>query len=302
LDSPDAISDLDKRFGIAGAVRIVPGNGGLSKVEASVPGGKGEMYLHGAHVTSWIPMGAAEVLYLSPNSIWKDGYAIRGGVPVSFPWFADRAGDPAAPAHGFVRTRAWQLQSIEKAGDDVIVSMSTESDEATQKWWPADFRIVCRATFGGKLKIELIVSNSGVSPLSFEEALHAYFQVENAETASVHGLNATDFIDKNDKHVVKRQNGDVRLTSATDSVYLNTQQELALFDPTLKRRISIRKENSLTTVVWNPWAEKSRAMSDLGPDRWKGFICIETSNVAPYSVKLDPGQQHSMAALIQVAL
>jgi glucose-6-phosphate 1-epimerase len=301
LDSPDAIADLDKRFGIAGAVRIVPGNGNLSKVEVSVPGGKGEMYLHGAHVTSWIPKGAAEVLYVSPNSTWKDGHAIRGGVPISFPWFADRAGDPAAPAHGFVRTKAWQVQSIEKAGNEVVVNMFTESDDATRKWWPADFRIVCRATFGAKLTIELIVSNAGGSPLSFEEALHAYFQVENAETASVQCLNATDFIDKTDRHIVKRQDGDVHLTSATDSVYLNTQQELTLVDPTLKRRISIQKENSLNTVVWNPWAEKSRAMSDLGPDRWKEFICIETSNVAPYAVKIDPGKQHSMAALIQIA-
>jgi glucose-6-phosphate 1-epimerase len=301
LDSPAAIFDLDKRFGIAGAARIVPGNGDLSKVEVSVPGGKGEMYLHGAHVTSWIPKGTAEVLYVSPNSIWKDGHAIRGGVPISFPWFADRTGDPAAPAHGFVRTKAWQVQSIEKAGDDVIVHMFTESDETTRKWWPAHFRIVCRATFGTKLTIELIVSNSGGSPLSFEEALHAYFHVEDAETALVHGLDATDFIDKTDRHIVKRQNGDVRLTSATDSVYLNTQQELVLFDPTLKRRISIQKENSLCTVVWNPWAEKSRSMSDLGPERWKEFICIETSNVAPNSVRLDPGQKHTMAALIQVA-
>lgn len=122
-----------------------------------------------------------------------------------------------------------------------------------------------------------------------------------ADAASIEGLDTSDFIDKNDRHLVKRQNGDVRLKSATDSVYLNTQQELSLLDPTLKRRISIKKDNSLTTVVWNPWAEKSRAMSDLGPDKWKEFICIEASNVAPYSVNLESGQQHTMAALIQVA-
>ena len=221
-------------------------------------------------------------------------------MPVSFPWFADRAGDPGAPAHGFVRTRAWQLESIQKSGDDVIVSMFTGSDEATRKWWPAGFRIDCRATFGAKLKIELIVSNSGASQLSFEEALHVYFHVENAEAVSVQGLDATSFIDKTDKHIMKRQNGDVRLKSPTDSVYLNTQQELALVDPALKRRITVQKENSLTTVVWNPWAEKSRTMGDLGPDKWKEFICIETSNVTPYAMNLDPGQRHSMAAVMQV--
>jgi glucose-6-phosphate 1-epimerase len=302
LDSLDAIADLERRFGIAGAARVAPGNGGLAKVEVSVPGGKGEIYLHGAHVTSWIPKATAEVLFLSPNSIWKDGHAIRGGVPVSFPWFADKAGDAAAPAHGFVRTKAWQLESIEKASDEVVVSLSTASDDGTRKWWLADFGIVCRATFGSALRIELMVSNSGASHFTFEEALHAYFLVGSVEAVSVHGLDATDFIDKNDKHIVKRQNGDVHLKSATDSVYLNTQQELVLIDSALKRRIGVQKENSLATVIWNPWAEKSRSMGDLGPGQWKEFICIETSNVTPHTVKLAPGQRHSMAAVIRTVI
>ena len=105
----------------------------------TTPQSKGEMYLHGAHVTSWKPAGAEEVLFLSPRSRWQDGLAIRGGVPISFPWFADKADDPHAPAHGFVRTKAWQLESIVQAGDAVTVSMSTESDAETRQWWPCRF-------------------------------------------------------------------------------------------------------------------------------------------------------------------
>jgi len=301
VDSPEAIVDLNRRFGITGAARLVSGNGGLTKVVVSAPSADGEIYLHGGHVTSWIPKGTCEVLYLSPSSLWADGHAIRGGVPVSFPWFADKADDHTAPAHGFVRTKAWQLESIEMAGTNVTVSMSTESGEDTRKWWPFDFSLVCRTTFGIQLKVELIVANTGASSFSFEEALHAYFRVGNAETAFVQGLSATDYIDKIDKHTEKKQSGDVRISSETDRVYLKTEHELELFDPTLKRRITIQRVNSMTTVVWNPGAEKSRSMRDLGADTWKDFVCVETSNVGPYAVKLGPGQQHTLGTLIQTA-
>ena len=99
------------------------------------------------------------------------GRAIRGGVPISFPWFAAKADDPKAPAHGFVRTTAWTLESIERVGDAVTVSMSTQNNEHTKKWWPADFLLVHRATFDSELTMELEVRNTGANPLQFEEAL-----------------------------------------------------------------------------------------------------------------------------------
>ena len=109
------------------------------------------MYLHGAQVTSWKPAGAEEVLFLSSKSRWEEGQAIRGGIPICFPWFRAKGGDPQAPAHGFVRTKAWQLESIVENRSGVAVSMFTESDERTQRWWPGNFRLVHRVTFGSEL-------------------------------------------------------------------------------------------------------------------------------------------------------
>lgn len=300
MDSPNTISDLDRRFGAPGLARVVAGNGGLPKVVVSTPSAVGEMYLHGGHITSWIPNGLRDVFYVSPNSIWKGGHAIRGGVPISFPWFADKADDRTAPPHGFVRTKAWRLLSIDKTGPDVVVSMSTESDEDTREWWPFDFQLVCQAVFGVQLNIELAVTNTGAEGFSFEEALHSYFRAGDAETAFVQGLNATGYIDKTDRRIEKKQIGEARISSETDSVYLNTQHELELIDPTLQRRVTVRKENSLTTVVWNPWAEESKVLSDLGATQWRNFVCIEASNVSPFAVHLDPGQRHTLAARIQV--
>ena len=170
-----AIAELDRRFGIPGIARVVEGNGGLAKVAINTREAAGEIYLHGAHVTSWQPRDADEVLFVSSKSRWEDGRAIRGGVPICFPWFADKADDPSAPAHGFVRTKAWQLESIVQAGDAVTVSMFTESNDATKQWWPADFHLVHRATFGSELNLELVVRNTGATSLRFEEATACLF-------------------------------------------------------------------------------------------------------------------------------
>ena len=112
MDSVDTIAQSDRRFGVPGVARVLAGNGGLPKVCITSPQVVGEMYLHGVHVTSWKPAGADEVLFVSSQSQWEDGHAIRGSVPVCFPWFGNKPDDRKGPAHGFVRTKAWQLDSI----------------------------------------------------------------------------------------------------------------------------------------------------------------------------------------------
>jgi glucose-6-phosphate 1-epimerase len=290
-----------RRFEIPGAASVVEGNGGLQKVRITSPGAVGEIYLHGAHVTSWKPAGREEVLFLSSQSRWEHGRAIRGGVPICFPWFGTKADDPKAPAHGFVRTKAWQLESIAQAGDGVTVSMFTESDEDTKRWWPAEFHLAYRVTFASELRLELVVSNTGKTSLRFEEALHAYHRVGNILNTRVGGLDTVQYIDKADSDRKKIQHGEIAIVSETDRVYLNTIDAIKLEDPVLRRRTRVAKENSRTTVVWNPWVQKALSLSDFADDEWMQMICIETSNVSDFGVDLAPGQQHRMTALVREA-
>ncbi len=300
MDSAAFVTELERRFGIPQIAQVVAGNGGLPKVRVTTAAATGEMYLHGAHVVSWQPAGAEEVLFVSSQSPWQDGRAIRGGVPICFPWFADKAGDPKAPAHGFVRTKSWTLDSIIHSRDAVTVSMSTVNNDDTRQWWPADFQLVYRAAFGSELGLELEVHNTGSSPLHFEEALHCYHRVADVRTARLVGLDTVQYLDKTDAYRLKQQLGDVIVTSETDRVYLNTSGALKLLDPELRRIVRIDKENSLTTVVWNPWSDKARAMSDLGDHEWPHFLCAETSNVGEFGVEVPPGGQHRMKAAIQI--
>jgi glucose-6-phosphate 1-epimerase len=279
---------------------VVNGNGGLQKILVTSPSAVGEMYLHGAHITSWKPAGREEVLFLSTQSRWEDGRAIRGGVPICFPWFADKADDPNAPAHGFVRTKAWQLDSIAQVEDGVRVSMFTESGEDTKRWCPADFQLGYRVIFGSELSLELVVTNTGRTPLRFEEALHAYHRVENILKTRVAGLDTIQYIDKTDSNRRKIQNGEIAIVSETDRVYMNTSGAIKLEDPGLRRRTHVAKENSRTTVVWNPWMQKAHSMPDFADNEWIQMICIETSNVSDFAVDLAPGQQHRMKAIVRV--
>jgi len=300
METMPVVEELDSRFGIPGVAKINEGNGGLPRIQITGPGAEGEMYLHGAQVTSWKPGGNDEVLFLSTKSRWQEGQAIRGGIPICFPWFRAKTDDPKAPAHGFVRTRSWQLDSIVEEKRGVVVSMSIESDDQTRRWWPADFRLVHRVVFGPELILELTCTNTGKTDLSFEEALHTYNRVSDVANVRLQGLAGLQFLDNTDLNIAKVQAGDVTIASATDNAFMATNTNVDLLDPKFRRHIRLQKANSLTTVVWNPWNEGAARLGDLSDGEWTQFLCVEASNILTAAVSLAPGEEHKMKAVLGV--
>lgn len=295
------IDELNRRFAIDGIAAITAGQGGLPKVRITCFEAEADIYLHGAQVTSWHPSGAEEVIFLSEHSRFEDGKAIRGGIPICFPWFRAKNDDPNAPAHGFVRTKAWRLDSVERERGTAVVMLSTESDEGTRRWWPHEFRLEHRITVGAELKLELIVTNTGSSALRFEEALHTYHRVGEVGKIHVAGLDGVAYLDNTDANREKMQRGDIVMMQSTDNAYLNTENTLEFSDPVLRRRVQIVKSGSRSTVVWSPWENGAKVLADLGDDEWRRFVCVEASNILSCAVSLAPGEQHTMAAAIRVA-
>jgi glucose-6-phosphate 1-epimerase len=294
------IDEWNERFAIPGIAKVVAGNGGLPKVQITSPAASAEIYLHGAQLTSWRPQGSEEAIFVSEHSRWEEGKAIRGGIPVCFPWFRAKADDPKAPAHGFARTRSWPLESLTQEQNSVVVVLSTESDEDSRKWWPYEFRLVHRITVGAALKLELTVSNTGTIPFHFEEALHTYNRVGNVEVLNITGLDQVTFLDNRDGNREMRQNGDFHFTGATDNAYIDTRDAAEIVDPALQRRIRLEKLDSRTTVVWNPWSDGASALADLGDDEWRQMACVEASNILGNAITLAPGAQHTMNAILSV--
>jgi glucose-6-phosphate 1-epimerase len=293
-----SIDELNRRFAIPGVAQITGGKSGLPRISITTPAATGEIYLHGAQVTSWRPSGGEDVIFLSEHSQFEEGKAIRGGIPVCFPWFRNKVDDPKAPSHGVVRTKAWELDSVETHGDTVVVSLSTVSDEGTRAWWPYDFRLVHRATIGATLTQELVTTNTGTAPARFEEALHTYYRVGAADKVRISGLDGVAYLDNTDGNREKRQAGDIVFTAQTDRAYLDTTHAVEIADPVLRRRIRLEKQNSRTTVVWNPWSTGAQTLSDLGDEEWRTMACVEASNMRVYPVDIAPGQQHTMKTVI----
>jgi glucose-6-phosphate 1-epimerase len=300
MQSFSEIDQLNARFGIKEVAEVVAGECNLPRINIRSKAAKADIYLHGAQVTSWCPEKAEDVLFLSQKSRFEDGKAIRGGIPVCFPWFRGKADNPQAPAHGFVRTKAWQVDSIQREPDKVVVTLSTESNEETRRWWPHDFRLVHRISVGTELKLELTATNTDSIPMHFEEALHAYHYIGETEKIRVSGLDGVAYLDNTDANREKVQQGDVVITQPIDNAYLNTENTVELVDPVLQRRLQTVKVNSRTTIVWNPWEGGAKALADLGDDEWRQFACVEASNILSCGISLAPSETHTMTATTSI--
>jgi glucose-6-phosphate 1-epimerase len=302
MEKRSRIDELNEQFGIAGTLLVTSGNGGLVKVNVTGSLAEAEIYLHGAQVTAWRPAGEEEVLFLSEHSKWEDGRAIRGGIPVCFPWFRAKADDANAPAHGFVRTKEWNLESVQVGGDGAVtVVCATGSDEGSRRWWPHEFTLAHRVTVGTTLGMELTVTNTGSAAFRFEEALHSYFRVADVEQVEVRGLEGVAFLDNEDRNQLKVQANGLRLTGPVDNAYIDTESKVDFSDPVLGRMVRTAKENSSTTIVWNPWRQGAAKLADLGDEEWHQMICVEAGNILRTAVSIDPGQKHTLRVELRLA-
>jgi glucose-6-phosphate 1-epimerase len=296
------IQTLTDHFAIPGVLAFMRNEHGLIRAQVTTPACTAEVYLHGAHLTAWQPKEHKPVLFLSERSSFEPGKAIRGGVPVIFPWFGQRTATPEdprtdGPMHGFARTAEWTLAFAAMAGNDLHLTLTLGPSETSRALGYDHFKLAYQIVLGEELKLMLTVANEAPTPLRFEEALHTYFEVGDAQQVSIIGLSDTEYIDKTDEGKRKRQiEAPLRLTGEIDRPYLNSTAPVNLDDPILKRRITVDKANSKTTVVWNPWADKCAKLLDMSPSCWLTMTCIETANALEDAITLEPGKHHTMEA------
>ena len=258
-----------------------------------------EVSLQGAHVTEWTLHGSPPVLFLSPRSVFQRGKAIRGGVPLVFPWFGPRTG---AAQHGFARVRDWSVEAVSVEPDGICtVAMTLADDESTQAAWPHAFQARFVVAAGRQLRMTLELRNTGAADFTFEAALHTYLAVSDVRRIRLRGLENTAYLDKVDVGGSKREgSAPLAFTGETDRVYLDTTGACIVEDPGWSRRIVVSKSGSRSTVVWNPWSDKARAMADLGEGAWTGMVCVETANAGDDARTLVPGDSHVLEAVITV--
>lgn len=264
------------------------GHSGLPKIPiAAVDGARAEVYLHGAHVTSWHPAGSlSDQLFLSATSHFAADAAIRGGVPICFPQFADQG---PLPMHGFVRTATWQVVRAGRlaSGAAEAVLRLVDSD-ATRALWPHAFALDYTITVTGRtLSLALAVANTGTAPFSFTAALHSYLRVADVGATRVRGLRGAHYRDKvlQQDDVVETA-PDLAIDRVIDRVYRASPPDLAVVEP--DRALAIHASGFFDTVVWNPGAERGAAIGDLEPGGFAHMLCVEAA-AAHAAVAVAPG-------------
>jgi glucose-6-phosphate 1-epimerase len=290
------------RFAIDGALRFEDAPNGLTRAVIATPLAESEIYLHGAHVTTWVPRGQRPVLFTSSRSQYAPGKPIRGGVPLVFPWFGPRGGGQAGPMHGFARLMEWTVAGSRLRPDSVVeFDLTLGPDDTTHELGIPDFQLTFQVTVGSRLEMSFEVRNAAGASLPFEAAMHTYFAVGDIQQVAISGLEGTTYLDKTDGFQRKLQPATpIRIAKETDQVHVKTTATCVIDDPAWQRRIVVEKSGSATTVVWNPWIEKTRTLADMAPEDWRGMLCVETANAGEDAVQLAPGASHRMSATIRV--
>lgn len=277
-------------------IEIAPG---YPVLEITHPAATARIALHGAHVMDWAPAGEAPVLYMSPDAVIERGKPVRGGIPLCWPWFGLHATDATKPAHGFVRTEMWKMDEILPGGDRVEVVLSLASSDATRAIWPHDFALRLRVSVGEALEVALTARNTGSAAWAMTGALHTYFSVGDVTQAVIRGLHGTQFVEGRLSPEKRPQRGPVKIEQEVDRIYLS-DAAVEVEDPVKGRTLVIEKSGSFSTVVWNPWIEKSRRIPDLPDDAYPGFLCIETTNAGEDVITVPAGGEHRLLTRVRV--
>jgi glucose-6-phosphate 1-epimerase len=292
------------QYEIENELQFVEIEHGFTYIEINNAKAHATISTYSGQVLSYRPKSQKDdLLFVSDKAYYEDGKAIKGGIPVCWPWFGADPDAMGRPAHGFVRNRQWEVTGSESLanGSTKVVMEITDSDE-TREIWPHPFRLGIEITVGDSLKVELLTHNTGDKSITISQALHTYFYVGDISKVQVLGLDGIDYLDKVDGFAEKTQSGPVRINGEVDRIYKGVTGELVIDDESLERRIRIAASGSSTAVVWNPWNEIAASMSDLNDDDYKKMVCVETANAGPETVEIAAGGSYQLEAEYTIAV
>lgn len=292
-----ASTDYLKKHEIPKRVAVVEGNGGLAKIIVTTKSSVAEIYPHGAHMTHFQKNGEPPLLFMSRKSWFAPGKPIRGGIPICFPWFGNRDGEPS---HGFARITEWTLVKSAAALDGTVTLHFALPQIPGREAWK-DLRTEFIVTVADTLTMELVASNDSCGDmLEIENCLHTYFNVGDIAGVGITGLQNTAFLDNaaggNGERKVQNEPL-LSIPRETNRIYLDTMAAVEIHDTAFKRIVRVEKQNSHSTVVWNPWTTQ-KLPDDFDPAEHQHMVCVESGNVKQNRIPLPPGKSSSLKVVL----
>ena len=255
--------------------------------------------LHGGHLLHFQLKGQEPIIWLSKTALFNEQKAIRGGVPICWPWFgaARESLGENLPSHGFARTSKWSVKNIEELANGVELELLLTDSEETRKLWPYQFELVLKATLTDTVKLELFSKNTGTETFTYNAALHTYLTISAPENVQLSGLN-NNYQDKLDAGKSKTGDGSLQIDAPIDSIYEKAADAVVLDDNGLKRQLTVTNTGNDSEVVWNPWVEGAQAFADMPDDGYKTMLCIESAITDTNGQDVAPGQTHILSTEI----
>jgi glucose-6-phosphate 1-epimerase len=254
--------------------------------------------LFGGQLLSWQPRRETQaVLWMSSLAKFDGKTAIRGGVPICWPWFGKHPSSSTATAHGYARLSNWNLEHIDSRDDgstELVMALPREaqSGENRQPGLGNSIRLV----IGDTLDIESTTRNDSKVAQRVTEALHTYFQVSDVAQVQVSGLSGCDYADLLDDNRIRRQDGNIRFGEEVGRIFVRCDKASVIEDSGLRRRIHVTSRGSHSIAVWNPGLHTASKMTDLGSEAWRSMVCVETANVLDDAIDIPAGEQHTLSA------
>jgi len=289
---------LNRRFSRGSQIRFGQLGNGLVLAEIDTPHATAVVSLHGGHVVSWRPKHQIEpVLWVSKLAKFTPGKAIRGGVPICWPWFGAHPSQTSLPGHGYARITPWELKSVETlANGTTELNLSLGKSDLSKLHWQTEVHLELKIAVGDTLEITLTTVNKSDHDVTITEGLHTYFQISDIANIRVLGLEGSDYIDLVNQNEVRTQQGAITFDGELGRIFLNNQLNCVIEDLFFSRRIRIQKNGSKSTAVWNPGLAVASKMDDLGATGWRSMICVESVNALSNFIKLQSMEEHTFYA------
>jgi glucose-6-phosphate 1-epimerase len=257
-----------------------------------------QISLFGGQLLTWQPKQETHpVLWMSPLARFDGNVAIRGGVPLCWPWFDKHPSLPTAPAHGYALLSTWEPDRIEMLDDgrtELLISLPTEAQTGENRCLGLGQTV--RFTIGKMLDIELTTRNESAEALTVTDGLHTYFLISDVTKAFVTGLSGCNYVDLLNENGLSYQVGLIAFGEEVGGIFTKCDRVTAIEDSGFSRKISVRSQGSRSIAVWNPGKLTAARVPDLGEQGWRTMVCVETANALENQVMLEPGATHALTA------
>lgn len=270
---------IENSFGSITQVALSPSH---EKLVIAGEHATGEICLYGGHVLHWQPNGEREVFWLSDDATYTSGTAIRGGIPLCWPWFGPHQKGDVKGNHGFARNSIWQLASAELTEQGAIIEITLQG-ENQHALWPESFTLKQSIFIGKTFSQRLAITNHANHAVEYSCAIHSYFSVSNPENCQVPVLERSAFDDKITQCSEQPQ-ALPNCVGPLDRIYYN-EQVAELIDNEWQRKIVVTPVDTKQWVLWNPGTEVADNMADVHSGGEQEYVCLEAANTIWRSIE-----------------